>query len=259
MNNKCKNSIDVKESSKMFWFLVLYLIHVLCLKHTVDILAPPTNYHNKLHPQPILKKKVRKKIQIINFIHLLSCDSLDDEPIRTYTELTTVDVQHLASSSTNLQQDTLSFEIQNVNPIPSSQLSPSSAVRSIFTNLLQQHVPVSSSSSSSNAKKQKRTEGKYGEEITSSNRLNELKEKAAMPNSKKRPIKSTKQTNSTSIIDDDNDLEATTKKKRRTSKKKTEFITSSQATRAVATLNTTTSCQEQSNQNNVLLFAQSQQ
>ena len=243
----------------MLCFLVLHLIHVLCLKHTVDILALPTNFHNKSHPQSILKKKVReKKIENINFIYLLSFDSLDDEPTRTHTELTTVDVKRLASSSTNLQQDSLSFEIENINPIPSSQLSPSSAVRSIFTNLLQQHVPASSSSSSSNIRKQKRTKGKYGEEITLSNRLNELKEKAAISNSKKRPIKSTKQINSTSIIDDDNDLETTTRKKRKNFKEKTKFITSSQATRAVATLNTTTPCQEDSNQNNDILSAESQ-
>ena len=206
------------------------------------------------------KESKRKKIEIINFIYLLSFDSLYDEPTRTHTQLTTADVKRLASSSTNLQQDSLSFEIENINPIPSSQLSPSSAVRSIFTNLLQQHVPASSSSSSSslNIRKQKRTKGKYGEEITSSNRLNELKEKAAISNSKKRPIKSTKQINSTSIIDDDNDLETTTRKKRKNFKEKTEFITSSQATRAIATLNTTTPCQEDSNQNNDILSAQSQ-
>ncbi|CAF3302224.1 unnamed protein product [Rotaria sp. Silwood2] len=80
-----------------------------------------------------------------------------------------------------------------------------------------------------------------------------------MSNSKKRPIKSTKQTNSTSIIDDDDALETTTKKKAKNLKKKTEFITSSQATRAIATLKTTTPCQEGSNQNNVILSAQSQQ
>ena len=123
--------------------------------------------------------------------------------------------------------------------------------------MLQQHVPASSSSL--NIRKQKRTKGKYGEEITSSNRLNELKEKAAISNSKKRPIKSTKQTNSTSIIDDDNDLETTTRKKRKNFKEKTEFITSSLATGAIATLNTTTPYQEDSHQNNDILSAQSQQ
>ena len=82
---------------------------------------------------------------------------------------------------------------------------------------------------------------------------------ALISNLKKRPIKSTKQINSTSIIDDDNDLETTTRKKRKNFKEKTEFITSSQATRAIATLNTMTPCQDDSNQNNDILSAQSQQ
>ena len=112
----------------------------------------------------------------------------------------------------------------------------------------------------SNIKKRKRTESKYGEEITSSNKLNELKEKVAMSNSKKRSIKPAKQINSTFIVDDDDDLEATTKNETKSIKKrKTEFITLSQATRAISTLKTMTPCHEPLDQNNIIFSVQSQQ
>ncbi|CAF2083161.1 unnamed protein product [Rotaria magnacalcarata] len=152
------------------------------------------------------------------FTSVVDFDKENNENIRTYTELTTVNPQRLTSSSTNLQPDSLHFEIQKIDSISSSQLSPSSTVRSIVTTLLQQYVP--SSSSPSNTKKQKRTEGKYGEEITSSNKLNQLIKKETTLHSKKRQITSTKETNITSIADDyDNDLETTTKKSENIRKK----------------------------------------
>ncbi|CAF3903029.1 unnamed protein product [Rotaria sp. Silwood1] len=161
---------------------------------------------------------------------------------RTYTELTSVNMQRSDPPSENFQHDLFSFENQMINPIPSRQLSPSSAARSIFTNILQQHAP--SSSSSSNRIKRTRTEGKYGEEITSSNRLNELKEKTTTLNLKKRSIKSTKQTSSTSVLASGAD---------------SEIITSSQATRAIATLETPSPSNEGSNQNNTSPSLQTQQ
>ncbi|CAF3927604.1 unnamed protein product [Rotaria sp. Silwood1] len=176
---------------------------------------------------------------------------------RTYTELTSVNMQRSDPPSENFQHDLFSFENQMINPIPSRQLSPSSAARSIFTNILQQHVP--SSSSSSNRIKRTRTEGKYGEEITSSNRLNELKEKTTTLNLKKRSIKSTKQTSSTSVLASGADLETTTRKKRKISKQHSEIITSSQATRAIATLETPSPSNEGSNQNNTSPSLQTQQ
>lgn len=62
--------------------------------------------------------------------------------------------------------------------------SPSTAVRSIVTDLFRQYDIPPPSSSKTN--KRTRTEGKYGEEITSRNRLNELKEKASKPNPRQR-------------------------------------------------------------------------
>ncbi len=62
--------------------------------------------------------------------------------------------------------------------------SPSTALRSILTDLFRQYDIPPPSSSKTN--KRTRTEGKYGEEITSSNRLNELKEKASKSNPRQR-------------------------------------------------------------------------
>ncbi|CAF4626291.1 unnamed protein product [Rotaria sp. Silwood2] len=176
---------------------------------------------------------------------------------RTYTELTSVNMQRSDPPSENFQHDLFSFEKQMINSIPSRQLSPSSAAHSIFTNILQQHVP--SSASSSNRIKRTRTEGKYGEEITSSNRLNELKEKVTTLNLKKRSIKSTKQTTSTSVLASGADLETTTRKKRKISKQHSEIITSAQATRAIATLETPSPSNEGSSQNNTSPSLQTQQ
>ncbi|CAF4735952.1 unnamed protein product, partial [Rotaria magnacalcarata] len=73
----------------------------------------------------------------------------------------------------------LDLNQQIAAPLTSIQLSPSSAVRSIVTDLLQHHVPPPTLPSKTN--KRTRKEGQYGEEITSSNRLNELKEKVSLP------------------------------------------------------------------------------
>jgi hypothetical protein len=121
-------------------------------------------------------------------------------------------------------------------------------VRSIFSNLLQQYVP--SPPPPPKTIKRARTEGIYGEEITSSNRLNELKEKSEKLISKKRPIKSARQTSSTFL--DTTDSETTTRKRRRLSKQRSEMITSSQVERAVATLHTSSSSNTSSTQNNTI-------
>lgn len=67
--------------------------------------------------------------------------------------------------------------------ICSGPLSPSTAVRSIGTNLLQEHISHQTSPPRSN--KRSRNEGKYGEEITSSSRLNELNEHELKHNQKR--------------------------------------------------------------------------
>lgn len=86
-------------------------------------------------------------------------------------------MQRFVARFESLQRVPINIDTEMINPIPSTQLSPPSAVRSIVTNLIQQHMPRRSSSSNSNTTKRTRGEGKYGEEMTSTNRLNDLKEK----------------------------------------------------------------------------------
>ena len=78
-------------------------------------------------------------------------------------------------------QDDVNKEI--AVPVTSIQLSPSTAVRIIVNDLLQHYV--SSPTLSSKTNRRTRNEGKYGEEITSSSRLKELKEKESSSNIKK--------------------------------------------------------------------------
>ncbi|CAM4753407.1 unnamed protein product [Rotaria magnacalcarata] len=137
----------------------------------------------------------------------------NDENNRMYTELQTVTMQRLVAPFESSQRVPINIDTEMINPIPSTQLSSPSAVRSIVTNLIQQHIPPPSSSS--NTTKRTRGEGKYGEEITSSNRLNDLKEKSSKLSSKKRSIKSTTETSETSVFASGDDLEVTKKKKRR--------------------------------------------
>lgn len=117
------------------------------------------------------------------------------------------------------------------NPLPPPQLSPSTAVRSILSNVLHQHGPTPAPPRTF---RRTRTEGQYGEEITSGNRLDQLKEKAQKSNSKKRPIDSMLETNSTTTNGADGGTK--TKKKPRLLKQKSEVITLSQATSAIVTL-----------------------
>jgi hypothetical protein len=103
------------------------------------------------------------------------------------------------------------------------------------TNLFQQNVIPPPPTLKTN--KRIGTEAKYGEEITSSNRLNELKENASKSTAKKRRINSTIGTSTTSASSDGIDTTTTTAKRRRKSTKQTsETIISSQATRAIITL-----------------------
>ena len=78
---------------------------------------------------------------------------------------------------------------QIAGTVTSIQLSPSSAIRSIVTDLLQHHVSPPTLPSKTN--KRRRKEGQYGEEITSNSRLNELKEKQSVSSTKKQRSKST--------------------------------------------------------------------
>jgi hypothetical protein len=135
--------------------------------------------------------------------------------------------------------------------MPSNQMSPSTAVRSIFADLLQQYTPSSSPHSKTN--KRKRIEGKYGEEITSSGRLDELKQKASKPNPKKRLFKSTEQISTSFVTGSaaDSRTTTTTTKRRKLSKQTSEMITSSQATRAIATLQNSSSMNMISDQNDI--------
>jgi hypothetical protein len=153
----------------------------------------------------------------------LSLYSLGDEVNRIYTDLVPVHTSSLAPAPRVFQPDQFNLPEEN-NPVPSS---PSTAVRSIVTDLFRQHAIPPPSSSKTN--KRIRTEGKYGEEITSSNILNELKEKASKPNPRTRVKKSTKQTTTTN------------KRTRKLPKGTNETITSSQATRALSTIQIPTS------------------
>ena len=122
-------------------------------------------------------------------------------------------------------------------PVTSIQLSPSTAVRTIVNDLLQHYV--SSPTLSSKTNKRTRNEGKYGEEITSSSRLKELKEKESSSNIKKQSSKLTMEINITSLFLNNN-IE-TTAKKRKLSKENNEYITLSQATRALTNLQASSS------------------
>lgn len=84
-------------------------------------------------------------------------------------------------------QDNVNTKI--ADPATSIPLSPSTAVRTIVNNLLQNYVSPPTLSSKTN--KRRRSEGKYGEEITSSSRLKELKEKESSSKKKKQSSKLT--------------------------------------------------------------------
>ena len=53
-----------------------------------------------------------------------------------------------------MQCDPTNVETQMINSMPSAQLSPSSAVRSIINNLIQHHIPPSSSSKAMKRRRQ---------------------------------------------------------------------------------------------------------
>ncbi|CAF3088028.1 unnamed protein product [Rotaria sp. Silwood2] len=160
----------------------------------------------------------------------------DNEEKRIYTELTNVDTSSFVPSLHRVQSAQLDLNQQIADPVTSIQLSPSSAVRSIVTDLLQQHVSPPTLPSKTN--KRTRKEGQYGEEITSSNRLNELKEKVSLSSTKKQ-ITTT-----------------TTTKRRRLSKQTSEAITLSQTTRALSTLQTLSSSNTTRDQNAIGSTAQ---
>jgi hypothetical protein len=173
---------------------------------------------------------------------------LGDEENRTCPRLAPIHIPNLANPSQTSQSDQLNLNNDIVHPMSSNQMSPSTAVRSIFADLLQQCKPNSPPHPKTN--KRMRIEGKFGEEITSSNRLNELKQKASKPNPKKRLFES-KQTTGTSFATGSGGDPGTTTKRRKLSKQTSEVITLSQATRAIATFRTLSSGNTVSDQNDI--------
>ncbi|CAF4383468.1 unnamed protein product, partial [Rotaria magnacalcarata] len=159
----------------------------------------------------------------------------DNEEKRIYTELTNVDTSIFVPPLYMVPSAQLDLNQQIAAPLTSIQLSPSSAVRSIVTDLLQHHVSPPTLPSKTN--KRTRKEGQYGEEITSSNRLNELKEKVSLPRTKKQKSKLTITANiSFTFLFGTNVATTTTTKRRRLSKQTSDTITLSQTTRALSTL-----------------------
>ncbi|CAF4170131.1 unnamed protein product, partial [Rotaria sordida] len=157
---------------------------------------------------------------------------------RPYIDATPFGLSILTAPPEVLHIDQFNINRQNTNSMPSSQLSPSTAVRSIVNDIFRQRTFHSSSPSITN--KRKRIEGIYGEEITSSNMLNELKKKASQPNPAKRIKKSNKQMTTASISSDGIDIAITNKPTRKLAKRTNEIITLSQATRAISTFQTST-------------------
>lgn len=160
---------------------------------------------------------------------------LDNKENQIDTNLPQNETTTCSSLSVAVQSDQSSNHPNNPQTINNSlsphQLSPSTAVRSILSNVLQQYGP---SIAPPRTFRRTRTEGQYGEEITSSNRLDQLKEKAQKLNSKKRSIDSMLDASSTTTSVAD--VGTKTRKRPRLSKQKSEVITLSQATRAVVTL-----------------------
>ncbi|CAF1295999.1 unnamed protein product [Rotaria sordida] len=115
-----------------------------------------------------------------------------------------------------LHIDQFDINRQITNSMPSSQLSPSTAVRSIVNDIFRQHTFHSSSPSKTN--KRKRIEGIYAKRIKKSN----------------------KQITTTSISSDRIDTVTTKKTTRKLAKRTNEIITLSQATRAISTFQTPT-------------------
>lgn len=111
-------------------------------------------------------------------------------------------------------------------------MSPSAAVRSIVTDLIQQY-DFSSRSSDPKTAKRRRSDGIYGEEITSGNRLSELKE-----NELKRKKRSPKTNSRLRTASTDSNAPKIPPNRRRTSKKSYNVVTLSlsQATSAISTL-----------------------
>ncbi|CAF3907965.1 unnamed protein product [Rotaria magnacalcarata] len=128
-----------------------------------------------------------------------------------------VDVSSFVAPIHSVQSTQMDANREIADPAKSIHLSPSTAVHTIVNDLLQNYV--SPPTLSSKTYERTRNEGKYGEEITSSSRLKELKEKSSSASTKKQPSNSNKQ--ETQIV-----------------KRKNEFISLSQATRALTNLQT---------------------
>lgn len=132
------------------------------------------------------------------------------------------------TTSTNLNNPT----IDGLRP---GQMSPSAAVRLIVKDVFQQYIRPQSDSSPTNSRV--RSAGKYGEEITSSGRLDELKGKATMKsNSITRKKKSISEQSPEETDDKSGSNTANKRKKQRSLKKLDGTITLLQAMNAVSTV-----------------------
>ncbi|CAF4022022.1 unnamed protein product, partial [Rotaria sordida] len=194
---------------------------------------PTTDRQNSFN----LKQHPKQRMSLIEF------EIDDDEENRMDGKLIPVHIPSTVRPSQTSELSQVNIGEQIVNPLPSNQMSPSTAVRSILVDLLQQYTP--SSSSLPKTHKRKRIEGIYGEEITSSGRLDELKQKKLKPNRKRRTFSTTEQ------IGNGLETTTTTAKKRKVSKKTSETITTSQVTRAIATVRTLFSIDISPDQNDI--------
>ncbi len=117
---------------------------------------------------------------------------LADKEDRTYTDLTPVDLLNLFSSSKVSQSERYNVDKQTNFRVVSSQLSPSTAVQSIVSNLFRQNVIPPPPPSKTNIGIQ--TGGKYNEESNYTNRINE---NASKSTAEKGRINSTSRTSTT--------------------------------------------------------------
>ncbi|CAF1464872.1 unnamed protein product [Rotaria magnacalcarata] len=101
-----------------------------------------------------------------------------------------VDVSSFVAPIHSVQSTQMDANREIADPAKSIHLSPSTAVHTIVNDLLQNYV--SPPTLSSKTYERTRNEGKYGEEITSSSRLKELKEKSSSASTKKQPTATNK-------------------------------------------------------------------
>jgi hypothetical protein len=160
------------------------------------------------------------------------CDFISDQPENTNDAdaipIVLSNFVECDSSRSLHQPNEDARAVHSTTPAP---MSPSAAVRSIVTGLIQQYD--FSSRSSPKLNKRRRSDGVYGEEITRGNRLSELKE-----NELKRKKRSPKTKSPSTTTSTDSTATKTPRSRRRTSKNNNDVVTLSlsQATSAISTL-----------------------